>query len=185
MNPGIRLEDPGDEDDDPDDVTSAPTDRPGIPHEDDFGNIVVNIVDVAGIRYLPLITCGCQGKDKLVEECMTAGLFPVSYESIRTLFTFKCLDEFRLLNLEGKLSAYQYHQILRRRTNPQAPNSVADKYTALRRMSRQWRILKKYQQHGFGINPSPPGTGDLTIFCPACPQAGINLPEDWEKSVPM
>jgi hypothetical protein len=23
--------------------------------------------------------------------------------------------------------------------------------------------------------------GDLAIFCPACPQPGINLPQGWEK----
>ena len=25
-----------------------------------------------------------------------------------------------------------------------------------------------------------PGLGDLAVLCPACPQPGLNLPEDWE-----
>jgi hypothetical protein len=25
-----------------------------------------------------------------------------------------------------------------------------------------------------------PGKGDLALFCPACPQPGINLPADWQ-----
>jgi hypothetical protein len=49
------------------------------------------------------------------------------------------------------------------------------------RVSRQWRNLENRKQSGFGhdrqrvIKP-----GDLAIFCPACPQPGVNLPVDWE-----
>jgi hypothetical protein len=33
---------------------------------------------------------------------------------------------------------------------------------------------------GFGHDRDrQPGNGDLADFCPACPQPGINLPEDW------
>jgi hypothetical protein len=28
---------------------------------------------------------------------------------------------------------------------------------------------------------SEPQPGDLAIFCPACPQPGVNLSEGWEK----
>lgn len=32
--------------------------------------------------------------------------------------------------------------------------------------------------HDTGTEPQP---GSLAIFCPACPQPGINLAKDWEK----
>jgi hypothetical protein len=36
-------------------------------------------------------------------------------------------------------------------------------------------------QNGFGHDDSiSPGNGDLALFCPACPQPGINLPKNWK-----
>jgi hypothetical protein len=49
------------------------------------------------------------------------------------------------------------------------------------RVSRQWRHLRLLMQNGFGHDDSiSPGDGDLALFCPACPQPGINLPETWK-----
>jgi hypothetical protein len=34
--------------------------------------------------------------------------------------------------------------------------------------------------HGFGhCKAGEPGPGQLALFCPACPQPGINLPDNW------
>jgi len=50
------------------------------------------------------------------------------------------------------------------------------------RVSRQWRYLQLLMQHGFGHEDgTTPSNGDLAIFCPACPQPGINLPVKWEE----
>lgn len=42
---------------------------------------------------------------------------------------------------------------------------------------------------GFGHDNREPRTGEMATFCPACPQPGINLPEDWmedpNQSVPL
>jgi hypothetical protein len=47
-------------------------------------------------------------------------------------------------------------------------------------ISRQWRDMQVCKQFGFGHDTyKTPGDGDLADFCPACPQPGINLPEDW------
>jgi hypothetical protein len=49
-------------------------------------------------------------------------------------------------------------------------------------MSRIWRWMKKLKWAGYGF-PERKVTevekGELAIFCPACPQPGINLPDDW------
>jgi len=48
------------------------------------------------------------------------------------------------------------------------------------RISRQWQDMQVRKQFGFGHDTyKTPGDGDLADFCPACPQPGINLPEDW------
>jgi hypothetical protein len=50
----------------------------------------------------------------------------------------------------------------------------------LMRVSRQWRDLLARKRFGYGheVDKSP-GNGDLALFCPACPQPGINLPPNW------
>lgn len=50
------------------------------------------------------------------------------------------------------------------------------------RVSRQWRDLRNRMESGVGHRPSTTNVpdGSMAIFCPACPQPGINLPEDWK-----
>ena len=50
------------------------------------------------------------------------------------------------------------------------------------RASRVWRDISARIKAGCGYCPEKPVTpGSLAIFCPTCPQPGVNLPEDWEK----
>jgi hypothetical protein len=58
---------------------------------------------------------------------------------------------------------------------------LQDRYRELIRASRQWRSLKEYKWFGFGHQHRPPGTGELALFCAACPQPGVNLPEKWKE----
>ena len=58
------------------------------------------------------------------------------------------------------------------------------------RVSRTWRDLSNRKRAGFGHDAlNDPGKGELAVFCPACPQPGINLPKNWaelyNKSVPF
>jgi hypothetical protein len=55
-----------------------------------------------------------------------------------------------------------------------------NRYQELMRVSRQWRFLQVQKKFGFGHDTAKkPGNGDLAEFCPACPQPGINIPDDW------
>jgi hypothetical protein len=50
------------------------------------------------------------------------------------------------------------------------------------RISRKWRNLENLKRFGFGHNEgATPGKGELVFFCPACPQAGVNLPESLDN----
>ncbi|KIO05537.1 hypothetical protein M404DRAFT_140741, partial [Pisolithus tinctorius Marx 270] len=56
-----------------------------------------------------------------------------------------------------------------------------DRYRELMRVSRLWRDLKHRKWFGFGHDKEQdPRQGELALFCPACPQPGINLPPDWK-----
>ncbi|KAG2065979.1 hypothetical protein BDR04DRAFT_1130203 [Suillus decipiens] len=48
------------------------------------------------------------------------------------------------------------------------PHLVPDQYRELMR-------LKTMKWHGFGHHSDDPKVGDLILFCPACPQPGINI----------
>jgi hypothetical protein len=51
------------------------------------------------------------------------------------------------------------------------------------RVSRQWRDLQARKQFGFGYDDDvEPSNGDLTFFCPTCPQPGVNLPVNWKDN---
>jgi len=141
------------------------------------------IVHTNGVHHLPLLTCGCRGPEDVFLDLANARFVPTSFSRISTLFTAAVLDDFRLSNLECKVSAYQYWQRLSRLTRPLNPTTVSNRYKELLRMSRLWRWMKKLKWAGVGHNQQTseqPKNGELSIFCPACPQPGINIPADWK-----
>lgn len=152
----------------------------GVPREDVHGNSFVTIVATTGIHHLPLVICISDDGADPVMDAFSAGYFAASFKNPKTFFTFDVLDDFRMANLESKTTPYSYFQGLRRKTNPLFPRQVPNRYAELRRLSRQWRKLKKLKWHGFGHETRPSGAGDLALFCPSCPQPGVNLPDDWE-----
>jgi len=160
------------------------TDARFEPKKDAFNNHYLRIVHVNGIHHLAVMSCTCRGVDNLPIDLMYSRLVPTSFIKIRTLFTTMALDTFRLANLEMKASAYQYFQLIHRLTSKTTSN-VPNLYHDLRKLSRAWRWIKKLKWAGFGhgtpADPMKPAAGELTIFCPACPQPNINLPNDWEK----
>ncbi|KAG2047574.1 hypothetical protein BDR06DRAFT_985116 [Suillus hirtellus] len=60
-------------------------------------------------------------------------------------------------------------------TSSMFPHLVPDRYRELMRVARQWRQLKTMKWHGFGHRSDNPSTGELALFCLACPQPGINV----------
>lgn len=42
-------------------------------------------------------------------------------------------------------------------------------------------MIKEYKWFGFGHKTESPKTGELALFCVACPQPGVNLPDNWKE----
>jgi hypothetical protein len=153
------------------------------PTADALNNSYIRVVHTNGIHHLAMVTCQCQGEHRIPLDLVSSNLLPTSFTKIRTLFTVHVLDHFRLCNLELKASAYQFYQLIRRVTLPMRPAEVVNLYHELRRMSRLWRWIKRLKWAGYGHNqkdPLKPEPGSLANFCPACPQVGINIPENWK-----
>lgn len=155
-----------------------------VPTQDAFSNQYVRIVHINGIHHRALVTCACQGAEQVHADLMYCRLVPATFVRYQTLFTAGVLDDFRVSNLECKVSAYQYFQKLRRITNPTSPHRTPNLYQELLRMARLWRWLKKKKWYGHafrGSEPTESVPGEMALFCPACPQPGINLPDEWRR----
>jgi hypothetical protein len=58
---------------------------------------------------------------------------------------------------------------------------IKNRYRELIHVSRQWRDLQRRKQFGLGHDEDMLlENGSLALFCPACPQPGINLPTNWQ-----
>jgi hypothetical protein len=182
---GDDDEDEGDEEDAEDETFSMNADA-GMNADPALASTTIHslhrVVHTNGLHSIAMVSCTCHGEEILPLDLIAAQLFPASLKQIKTLFTAQVLDHFRLSNLELKASAFQYYQLLRRITRPMAPAEVLNLYREFRRMTRIWRWMKRLKWAGYAgstkkVNEVKPG--ELTLFCPACPQQGINIPDNW------
>ncbi|KAG1800552.1 hypothetical protein EV424DRAFT_1332065, partial [Suillus variegatus] len=143
----------------------------------------VTIVHSSGVFIHNVAWCHCQGSVPIQHlQLLRAGLFSASSPRPKTAFTFEVLDHFLIDSLECKTSARSFFEKLTRLTNNAFPDTVPDQYRELMRVSRLWRDLQNRKWFGFGHDmESGPGPGDLALFCPSCPQPGINMPLLWEQ----
>lgn len=148
---------------------------------DAHGHQWVTIVDITGVHHLPTRVCTCDPAVPTFRQFLQLGLYPVSQDRPQTVFTFRVLDDYDLTNLESKSSAQKYYSKLKRLTDNAFPHLVPDRYRELMRVAREWRNLKARQQAGISHTHEDIDSGGLVPFCPACPQPGINLPDDWEE----
>ncbi|PCH40606.1 hypothetical protein WOLCODRAFT_33338, partial [Wolfiporia cocos MD-104 SS10] len=145
--------------------------------------IMITVVDVTGVHHLDIIWCCCPVATSHDLQLLESGLYPASILDPMTAFTFRVLDNFLLAKKECKTSAVVYYSKLRRVTKNAFPYTVLDRYHELLRVPRQWRNLNYCKWHGYGHGTRddvPPG--GLAMFCTACMQPGINLPDGWDNN---
>lgn len=150
------------------------------------GNQWMTIVDITGVHHLPVHFCACDDAPSIRTQLIRLALYPVTYDRPETVFTFRVLEDFDLENLETKASAQRYYAKLRRLTSNAFPQSVPDRYREFMRIMREWRNLQQRMRAGVHYTRGPGATpaiapGGLALFCPACPQPGVNLPDDWQQ----
>jgi hypothetical protein len=62
------------------------------------------------------------------------------------------------------------------------------RYQLALRVVREWRSLRALKRGGMGNDPdrcaAETRSGELAVDCIACPKAGVNLPDGWEKALP-
>ncbi|KAI5992355.1 hypothetical protein F5J12DRAFT_907402 [Pisolithus orientalis] len=135
----------------------------------------MTIVHTEGIFTHEISWCNCPGSDPIDWhlDLLRERLFPASITKPKTAFTFDVLNHFLIDALECKTSAMSFYQKLKRFTNNAFPDCIPVECHALFALRGKW--------FGFGHDKEQdPRQGELALFCPACPQPGINLPPDWK-----
>ncbi|KAJ7056486.1 hypothetical protein C8F01DRAFT_1087302 [Mycena amicta] len=131
------------------------------------------IMDVRGVFTLRVRFCGS----------WPMGGTPATTIDPATCATFACLEQFRLLNVVGNLSAQNYVGSLEQLTDATLLGSTPDHYKAFGRMSRQYQYLKRSKRAGVGHDMAKMEQvkpGGLAVRCWACPTVGFNLPDGWD-----
>jgi hypothetical protein len=85
------------------------------------------VVDKSGVHRIRIIPCTCPNAPKDNERYihyLQMGLFPASLQNIKTVFTFRVLNDFRMDNLECKTAALNYWHKIVRLTSNEFPKSV-------------------------------------------------------------
>ncbi|KAJ7059348.1 hypothetical protein C8F01DRAFT_1255046 [Mycena amicta] len=119
------------------------------------------VIDVWGVFTLCVRLCGCEKvlRQDPIAQLMANGWYPATTIDPATCATFVCLEQFRLLNVVGNLSAHDYVGTLERLTDTTLLGSTPDRYKAFSRMSRQYQFLKRAKRAGVGHNTG--GMGEV------------------------
>ncbi|KZP29569.1 hypothetical protein FIBSPDRAFT_884962 [Athelia psychrophila] len=144
----------------------------------------VTLVAVNGFFKHNVAWCHCLVEGKRVSAAMqlfTERLFPATHTRPETAFTFDLLDYFWVDMMECKTANQSFIRKLGKITNPDFPED-SPLYHQLMYCSRSYRDLLTRVTFGYGHEQNKePGEGGLALFCPACPQPGYNLPDNWEN----
>lgn len=73
------------------------------------------VVDLSGLHVVGLVFCGCVGAPKNDIQLLRAQWFPGTIKDPHSAYTFDILNTFHILNLQGKLSLYDFYQSIHRK----------------------------------------------------------------------
>ncbi|KAJ8083264.1 hypothetical protein PM082_009136 [Marasmius tenuissimus] len=104
----------------------------------------------------------------------------------KTFFTFQVLDKFLNHHLVSTRSAFQYLGSLRHLTDGAFTTAVQDLYKQFCCATQVWRCLcaDKWSGKAFDLSQYFPHwkSDNIVVFCPCCPEDGINTEEGWERT---
>ncbi|KAJ8694062.1 hypothetical protein PTI98_008995 [Pleurotus ostreatus] len=134
----------------------------------------VVIVHTTGIYTRIIKLCSCQDCKSPYVQLLQARLFPATSDRPSTVFTFEVLEELHLQRIECKTASSNFYSLLRRKTDFNAPADLPDRAREMERVSRCYRDLKS-KLHAGCWTAEGNTVGGQAIFCPACPQPGVNV----------
>ncbi|KAF9033948.1 hypothetical protein BDZ89DRAFT_947562 [Hymenopellis radicata] len=141
------------------------------------------VLHTNGIHFVNVGYCGCFGSDPdPANQTLQDSWWPATPLDPHTAITFPLLRLAHSANSNGKLPAWDLWQSLEYLTEERTGVKPPQRYKALLRCLREWRHVLMCLDAGRGQSPTGiAGTqeGELALVCPACPQPGINIPDNW------
>ncbi|KAH7904773.1 hypothetical protein BJ138DRAFT_1106537, partial [Hygrophoropsis aurantiaca] len=124
--------------------------------------ITLTVLDCSGIHKVAATFCGCplamlaSKRAQMLQMCW----FPATVVEPQTCVTFRLLEQFHQLNLNGCLNVHEMGAALERQTDATALEPIPDRYKpGFSCVFRQWAFLKHMKRAGRGHDPlGPSGT---------------------------
>ncbi|KAI0764426.1 hypothetical protein BC629DRAFT_1293606, partial [Irpex lacteus] len=144
------------------------------------------VCETNGFHEVDVYYCLCTSNEMLA-QLLRHGWYPATHYRINIAFTFRVLDLFHELTLQGKLNLHDFHKSLGRITDNSGVTKPPNVYKRFAIVLRQWRNLHLLKRSGRGHDArgiTATKEGDCAVECPACPHPGRNLPADWASASP-
>lgn len=94
----------------------------GLPCRSPSRTDILTIIHINGFHHVKTSFCGCQtdvAESLDTNQLLRAMLFPASWQTPKTAFTFEVLDSLESLSSYGRVSAYDFYYSLQRLTDGQ------------------------------------------------------------------
>ncbi|KAJ7321807.1 hypothetical protein DFH08DRAFT_818177 [Mycena albidolilacea] len=146
------------------------------------------VVAPNGFHHVAIDFCKCRlgGSKHKWEQLLSYGWYPATPDDPQSTITISALKLFHAVSLQGKTTAYHFFNALAKITDNTGSSTFKRRYQLALRVVQQWRNLRALKCGGMGNDPdrrtSETREGELAVDCLACPRAGVNLPEGWEKA---
>ncbi|THU88312.1 hypothetical protein K435DRAFT_575703, partial [Dendrothele bispora CBS 962.96] len=152
------------------------------------GNIGFVVIHTNGLHPVSVDYCNCPGRNlSYRQQCIRHRWFPATQDDPQTCATFRVLNLFHKMTLDGKVSVYDFLGGIEKMTNNGGIAYQKDRYKSFARMSLQYRHLLMLKRSGRGndlegrrVEETKPG--ECAIECIACSRPEINLPKGWDKT---
>ncbi|KAJ7839976.1 hypothetical protein B0H14DRAFT_2360894, partial [Mycena olivaceomarginata] len=161
-------------------------DNPQPVHQD------FHVIHSNGIHPVAVDYCGCanaHAAGERREQVLRRSWFPATNLEPQTCVTFRLLETFHIMTLQGKVTTYDYYSGLEKLTDNSGLEKLKDRYKSFMRIMREWQHIVMLKRAGHGNDGkrkvAETRPGELAVECPACPKPGINLPEDWASATGM
>ncbi|KII90795.1 hypothetical protein PLICRDRAFT_67573, partial [Plicaturopsis crispa FD-325 SS-3] len=139
------------------------------------------VIHTNGIHRVAVDFCGCEPGFDRFRQVLRRAWWPATPLEPQSCATMEVLRLFHTVNLQGRISAFDFYKSLELMTNPNRLNPLPDRLAVFMIIIREWRnmiMLKRAGRfHLGGVEGT--GLGELALKCRACPHPGINLPPDW------
>ncbi|KAJ7018016.1 hypothetical protein C8F04DRAFT_1278419 [Mycena alexandri] len=153
------------------------------------GHTDFTVVHSNGIHAVAVDFCGCENAHMAGttrEQTLRMSWFPATDLEPQTCATFRVVELFHILTLQGKVTTYDFYSGLEKLTDNAGLLKLKDRYKSFMRIMREWRHLVMVKRGGVGndgkrkVAQTMPG--ELGPDCPGCPRPKVNIPDDWESA---